>query len=387
MNYETASKMAERVGVTTRLVQLWAKQGKLPGAMKQGRDWLIPLGMTKPKRGMPVQNGYDISLPLLSGGFEPGTIYSTIMEMEDGDEKNIALAEYYYFTGAHQKAVEETEKFFNHKDVVTKVSACLIYAFANIALGEEKLAKLGFKCIEEALDVEIDKDHISPQQKAICMLLGATVNVLMHRKPPEAELSKYMKYLPRGLQVWACCMLAQIAFLQGNYDRAIGIAETILSVSQKTYPVSYIYIYITIAMSYMELKKIEDAKKYLNIAWEYGKKEGFIQPFGEYHSLLCGLVEICIKKENPSEYEEIMRVANSFIKNWRNVHNNVSNSKITTSLTTSEFAISMLASRGWSNQEIADYMGLSLHTVKRYISIVYQKLAITSRAELKDYMH
>ncbi len=387
MNYETAVQMAQRLGVTTRLVQLWAKQGKLPGAVKQGRDWLIPLGMTKPRRGMAVHKGCDISLPLLSGGFEPGKIYDIIMSMNEGDEKNLALAEYHYFTGNPQKAVAETELFFNHKDVVTKVSACLIYAFSNIALGEEQLAKLGFNCILKALSTEIDAEYIVPQQKAICKLIGATVNVLMYRQPPEAELSEYVKYLPRGLQVWACCMSAQIAFLQGNYDKAIGIVETILSVSQKVYPVSYIYIYITAAMSYMELKQIEMAKQYMIKAWEYAKYDRLIQPFGEYHSLLCGLVEACIKKDNPEEYKEIFDIANRFIKNWRKVYNTVTNNEITTSLTTTEFAISMLASRGWSNQEIAGYMGLSLHTVKRYISIVYQKLSITSRSELKKYMH
>jgi len=387
MNYETATEMAQRLGVTPRLVQLWAKEGKLPGAVKQGRDWLIPAGSEKPKRGMTIHTSCDVSLPLLAGSFNLGNVYNTILSMQEGDEKNLALAEYYYFTGQPEKAVMETELFFNHKDVVTKVSACLIYAFSNIAMGEERLAKLGFNCIDEALRVEIDAEHISLRQKAMCKLIGATVNVLMYRKSPEAELAEYMKYLPRGLQVWACCMLAQIAHLQGKYEKAIGIVETIISVSQREYPVSYVYIYITAAMSYIELKQIENAKVYMNKAWEYAKTDGFVQPFGEYHSLLCGLVEVCIKKENPEKYKEILEIANKFIKNWRSVHNKISNKEIATGITTTEFAISMLASRGWSNQEIADYMGMSLHTVKRYISVVYQKLSITSRVELKKYMH
>ncbi len=387
MQYETAAQMAERLGVTARLVQLWAKEGKLPGAMKQGRDWLIPVGTAKPKRGMTIHTTCDISLPLLAGAYKPGTIHDTIMSMHEGDEKNLALAEYYYFTGKPEKAVAETELFFNHKDVVTKLSACLIYAFANIALGQEKRARMGFDCIEEALRVEIDAENILPRQKAMCKLIGATVNVLMYRIPPDEELSEYMKYLPRGLQVWACCMLAHIAFLHKKYDKAIGITETILSVSTKTYPVAMCYIHIVAAMSYMELKQVEKAKQYMLKTWNIAKADGLIQPFGEHHGLLCGLVEVCIKKDNLQEYNEIIKIANGFASNWRNVHNADTKNKITTSLTTTEFAISMLAGRGWSNREIADYMELSLHTVKRYISIVYQKLGITSRAELKKHIH
>ena len=55
-------------------------------------------------------------------------------------------------------------------------------------------------------------------------------------------------------------------------------------------------------------------------------------------------------------------------------------------LTTVEFTIAMLASRGWTNQEIARHMELSPHTVKHYISSVYLKLGISSRSQLKKYM-
>ena len=46
MKFETASQAAERMGVTVRAVQKWAKEGKLEGAQKVGRDWMIPFGAT-----------------------------------------------------------------------------------------------------------------------------------------------------------------------------------------------------------------------------------------------------------------------------------------------------------------------------------------------------
>lgn len=387
MKYETAIEMAQRLGVTPRLVQLWAKEGKLSGAVKQGRDWLIPSGMERPKRGMLVHNAEGVSLPLLSGAYNLGEVYETICAMHEGDEKNLALAEFYYFTGDFEKAVFETELFFNHKDEVTKLSACLIYSFANVALGNEEHASMGFGCIEESLEKEVDKDHITLRQKAMCKMIDAVVDVFLHRRVPEEDFAEYIKYLPRGLQVWSCCILANAFFLKKDFNRALGIVDTIISVSTKVYPLSMAYIHIVGAMSYMELKNVEMAKKHMMKAWEYSSEDGFIQPFAESHGLLYGLVDTCLKKDYPKEYSEIVRLSAVFTKQWRNVHNNYENKDLAASLTTTEFAISMLASRGWSNQEIANYMELSLHTVKRYISIVYQKLAITSRAELKKYMH
>ena len=46
----------------------------------------------------------------------------------------------------------------------------------------------------------------------------------------------------------------------------------------------------------------------------------------------------------------------------------------------------MLAARGWTNQEIADYMGLSPNTVKRYISNAMTALGIERRQDLKNFM-
>ena len=54
--------------------------------------------------------------------------------------------------------------------------------------------------------------------------------------------------------------------------------------------------------------------------------------------------------------------------------------------TTSEFAIAMLAARGWTNQEIAQHLNISSHTVKRHISTALQKLRVRQRQELKKYM-
>ncbi|MCD8048627.1 MAG: LuxR C-terminal-related transcriptional regulator [Clostridia bacterium] len=46
----------------------------------------------------------------------------------------------------------------------------------------------------------------------------------------------------------------------------------------------------------------------------------------------------------------------------------------------------MLAARGWSNKEIAEHLDLKTNTVKMHVSIVLQKLGITQRTDLTQFM-
>ena len=55
-------------------------------------------------------------------------------------------------------------------------------------------------------------------------------------------------------------------------------------------------------------------------------------------------------------------------------------------LTTTEFAIAMLAARDWTTQEIAKHLNISANTVKTHISGAMRKLNVENRKDLKQYM-
>ena len=96
---------------------------------------------------------------------------------------------------------------------------------------------------------------------------------------------------------------------------------------------------------------------------------------------------MCIRDSaEPEQYEKIIGITYRFSDGWRKIHNPDTAETVTDLLTTKEFSIAMLASKDWSNKEIAAYMELSAHTIKHYMSVIYQKLAISNRDELKRYM-
>ena len=46
--YESTITAAARWGITPRRVRVVCRQGRVPGAMHVGRDWLLPAGCEKP---------------------------------------------------------------------------------------------------------------------------------------------------------------------------------------------------------------------------------------------------------------------------------------------------------------------------------------------------
>jgi len=140
------------------------------------------------------------------------------------------------------------------------------------------------------------------------------------------------------------------------------------------------------AMSLMAMKKTEKAKKHFLSAWEMAQPDGLLEGFGEHHGLLHGLIETCLQGVYPAEYRRIIAITYSFSASWRKVHNINTGGNVADNLTTTEFTIAMLANRGWTNGEIAAHLNLSEHTIKRYVSEIYQKLGISNRKQLQQFM-
>ena len=139
-------------------------------------------------------------------------------------------------------------------------------------------------------------------------------------------------------------------------------------------------------MDYMSLKQTDKAKGHLLAAWELAQPDDLIEGFGEHHGLLGGLLEAVIKPQWPEDFKRIIDITYRFSAGWRRIHNSETGHDVANDLTTTEFAASMLAARGWTNQEIADRMHISPNTVKRYISTSLEKLHISRRQDLKQFM-
>ena len=136
----------------------------------------------------------------------------------------------------------------------------------------------------------------------------------------------------------------------------------------------------------MNLKDDEHADAAFMRAWNIALPEHYIHPFIEHHGLLQGQIERSLREQYPDEYNEIIESVYTFSRGWMKIHNPVAQASVTDELSPMEFSIAMLACRNWSNQEIANYLGLSINTIKHYISNILSILQITKREEIIQYV-
>lgn len=291
-----------------------------------------------------------VVLPLLNSSFEPGRAREVVEGFVNVDLRNIARAELFYFTGQAEECCEITRGYLSSRVIELKLSACILYGYSNLSLGN-------------------------------------VAAVLLHL-PTDGmpAFGEYSRMLPEGLRLFATYVMAHHTYLNGEIWSAYGMGKAALFMAERSYPISMTYIHCMMAVCAINRKHKQEAQEEMLRSWELAKMDGFLEPFIEHHGLLRGLIEACIRNRDPEAYQRITEGVISFSRGWMALHNPENRRKVTGELSTMEFSIAMLASGGWTNKEIGEHLGISINTVKHYLTDIFCKLNVKKRDELKKFM-
>lgn len=397
MEFITVQEAAKKWNVSERMVQKYCSQGRIEGAKKFGVSWGIPISSEKPEDPRKIKvkamapnirsgsSTFSGLMPLMSTSFEPGHCMDCINKMPEGPRKKIALAEYHYFSGQPEKAAQEAELYLTYPNTALRLSACWIYGYANLSIGQIHHARYALSEVKNTL---LAAANTSPEMRAAESFVATAAAVLLHLPLPEElpPARDYFPLLPPGVRVFALYVQAHYLYLQKQYGKSLGIVEATLAMQGEDYPIPAIYLHLVAVMDYMSLRQLKQAQEHLLAAWKIAQPDDLIEGLGEHHGLLGGMLEAVIKKDWPEDFKRIISITYRFSAGWRKIHNPDTGHDVADNLTTTEFAAAMLAARGWTNQEIGEHMNISSNTVKHYISTVLQKLNIKHRQDLKKYM-
>ncbi len=399
MEYLSVKQISLKWGISERYVQRYCVEGRIDGVKKFSGTWAIPFDAKKPEdkrkasfkkqEDAAKENNADlhIAMPFMNMAYEVGKALEYIEEIDDETDRDIALSEYYYFSGQPKKASDISEKYLSHPDVAVQLSACWVYGYSNLSLNKMNNTKKALKKVEGTLSEINDNSPI--MHKALSVAIHNCASVLLHLDMPKVltDLTENLHILPTGLRLFVLYAMAHHAYLNKQYGACIGIAETALALEGVVYPIPTIYLHLIATVGYINIKQGEQAKNHILEARKLANPDRIIQPFGEHHALLGGMLEAVIKRFFPEDFNKMIDITNSFSIGWRKLHNYETGNTVTDDLTTTEYTVAMLAAREWSNKEISNHLGISTNTVKMHISAALQKLGVSQRKELSQYMH
>ena len=398
--YLSIREAAEKWGVSERRIHHYCSEGRIPGAQRFGKSWALPADAEKPadprraqrrEESAPTETAFGSLLdhanlmPLMNTAFVPGHCQEAVEAMAAGKQRDIASAEYCYFSGRPEEAAKKAEAYLTDPDMGARLSACLIYAYANLSIGQIPQARFALGELNASLAAAGEQSSRFRAASAFTASAGA---VLLHLPLPEEmpEVESFLPLLPPGLRAFALYVQAHCLYLKEEYAHSAGVVEATLAMGAVRYPISAIYLHLVAVMEYMSLKRSDRAEAHLLAAWEIARPDDLIEGFGEHHGLLGAMLEAIIKPKWPKDFRRIIGITYRFSSGWRRVHNPITGHDVADDLTTTEFAISMLAARDWTNQEIAEHLNISVNTVKSHISKAMKKLNAETRKELKRYM-
>ena len=402
MKLLSVQQVAEKLDVTARAVQKWAKEGKIEGAMRVGKVWLIPEEAVRlyeiehkienkklkdsilSNENARSYSSLDTIFNIINGRYTPGKALDYIQTIDNPKIKSITEGELMYFKGNFGKSADILHTHITDSDDILAFYASAMHAFSNFMLEKHNVSQITFDGLRKYMN-SLEKDD--GEKIPMVIFVFSLVDVLLHSSKADiTKLQETMHNLPTGMRLFAAYIMAHYECFRHDYSKALGIADAAILLCSATYPIPMIYLHLIAAVSLVNLKRLEEAKLRFNTALNLASGDGFWAPFIEHHGMLLGLVEVCMKYKYPTEFRMIIEHVRLFGHGWHRVRHSEGVNIEREDLTPVEFVVAMLFSKEWSMKEISAFLNISLRMTKQHLATIYLKLGITRRDELKECM-
>ncbi len=172
-------------------------------------------------------------------------------------------------------------------------------------------------------------------------------------------------------------VLLRLLLIQGDYDAALALSKRLLQkaeTSKRTGRV--IEVLVLQALIFQDSKDLEQALAVLNKALSLARPEGYIRTFVDEGEPMVRLLHQARSRQIETEY------VTSLLSAVKEDTGTIPPAQLqNVPLTVREVEVLKLIEAGYSNQELAEKLIISITTVKRHISNIYTKLGVKNRTQ------
>ena len=401
MNMITVKQAAEKWGVTPRRVQALCKEGKIKGAQRWERTWMIPSHAVLPstaKGDVP-----HMPMPKKSPFLDMTNIYNTAGDadgraaMLENNPEAFALleAQLAYRRGEIYKVYDHARYFLSaHSGFYAILGGGMLLALCAIWRGDMELWVEAKRHICSApCESEVQRDMIS------LALAIVDSSVYDNKDYPEWFKRGNFEALPPDAHPAAKVFYTKylymsafgIASKQIDFEGIQGLAlmrlipktiEPMISqaVVDKTI-LPEIFLRLSCAVAYYNSGDREHAIVHMDKAIALALADRLYGVLVEYVRHFDGLLEERIALVDPSAVENIKELYGVYSVGWSKLSGAVRNRNIAANLTAREREVAKLVTFGFTSKEIASMLYIAESTVKQTVLRVVQKTGVKDRSE------
>ena len=402
MEFVSIDVMAQKWEMSKRGLQMLCASGRIEGATKFGRSWMIPKDAKRPLDGRSKagreQHKEDMPLPrntpflyMTDLYSVPGTADSIGGTLTYNYEAQVLFeAEVAYSRGEIDKVYESANYLLSkHSGFYAVISAGMLLAMCAIWKGDfDMWSRAKIHISEAPAKSDDDRDAMLLAISAVNIMLYNVDNFPewfkvgcfepLHKDALPAAKVYYAKYL----YATAYAVATGVHKIDGVQGVSLmqmlpNTIEPLISWAQSDGAIiSEIYLRMTCAAIYNTVGKTEQAIKHIDRALELALPDKLYGLIAEYCRVLGKQIESRLVLLDPAAWKEVKKLHKVYNQGWSRLSGALRGKNLITTLTHKQREVAKLASFGMTNKEIASALNMSVAGVKQVLLAVSDKTGV-----------
>ena len=403
MDYRKIEDVAAEWGISGRRLQTLCAEGKIEGAVRFGRAWMIPQNARKPMDGRTkaARSAYqqqfkaDMPMPRKSPLLHMTDLYATpggaeaaIAALADNYEAQTLLAAGIAYSRGQIDQVYARANYLleKHSGFYAVLSGGMLLAHCAIWNGDLQMWRKAKIHIAEAnASDDRERELITLGICTVDSMLYDVKNFpdwfkigcfeLLHKDSLPAAKVYYAKYLyaaahgiaSKTVALEGITGLALMGLLPATIEPMISQAMADNTV------IPEIYLRLTCAVTYHYSKNDRQAIRHIDRAIALALPDQFYGILAEYCRTLGPLMEQRLKAVDLQAWDHVNRMFKAYVENWSKLNSKITGRQVIENLSAQSRAVARLAAFKLSDAEIASRLHMSIPGVKQAIRTIKQK--------------